>query len=113
MELMSVETLKERNTDSASLAGALGSLQMELTRLNERLTALEAAVGAKLPAPAPPAAQEEEINEELVLVIGAAIAAYLGVKPHIRQIRLLSGPSWSQQGRVTIQASHALPIRHN
>jgi methylmalonyl-CoA carboxyltransferase large subunit len=42
-------------------------------------------------------------------VIGAAIAAYLGKKPHIRQIRLLGTTGWAQQGRLTIQASHALP----
>jgi methylmalonyl-CoA carboxyltransferase large subunit len=50
----------------------------------------------------------EGLNEELLLVISSAIAAYLGKKPHIRQIRLLASPAWAQQGRVTIMASHAL-----
>jgi methylmalonyl-CoA carboxyltransferase large subunit len=40
------------------------------------------------------------------------VAAFLGKKPHIRQIRLLGSAAWSQQGRVTIQASHALPGHH-
>ena len=39
-------------------------------------------------------------------MISAAIAAYLGVMPHIRQISLVGGAFWAQQGRVTIQASH-------
>ena len=52
------------------------------------------------------------ISEETLLVISAAIAAFLGVKPHIRQIRLLDGAPWGQQGRVTIQASHTLPVRY-
>jgi len=48
----------------------------------------------------------------LVPVIGAAIAAYLGKRPHIRQIRLLRSDAWAQEGRTTIQASHALPVKH-
>jgi methylmalonyl-CoA carboxyltransferase large subunit len=43
-----------------------------------------------------------------VLAISAAIAAWLGVQAHIRQIRLIRSPAWAQQGRVTIQASHRL-----
>jgi methylmalonyl-CoA carboxyltransferase large subunit len=56
------------------------------------------------PAAAPPAA----ITEEELLAISAAIGAYLGVRAHIRQIRLLSTNAWAQQGRVSIQASHTL-----
>ena len=62
-------------------------------------------VGSSLPA-------SEGLSEELVLVISAAIAAFLGKKPHIRQIRLLGASSWAQQGRVTIQASHDFSARH-
>jgi len=47
-----------------------------------------------------------------VLVISAAVAAFLGKKPHIRQIRLLGSVAWAQQGRTTIQASHALSVKH-
>jgi methylmalonyl-CoA carboxyltransferase 12S subunit len=43
-----------------------------------------------------------------VLAISAAVAAYLGVRAHIRQIRLVSTGAWAQQGRVSIQASHRL-----
>ena len=60
----------------------------------------------------PAAAKAEGLSEELVLVISAAIAAFLGKKPHIRQIRLLGSAAWAQQGRVTIQASHALSVHH-
>jgi methylmalonyl-CoA carboxyltransferase large subunit len=58
------------------------------------------------------ASQPEGLSEELVLVISAAIAAFLGKKPHIRQIRLLSSHAWAEHGRVTIQASHALSTHH-
>jgi len=50
------------------------------------------------------------VTNELIAIISAALAAHLGVKPHIRQITLLGGASWAQQGRVTIQASHALAM---
>ena len=105
--------------DSAGLRQVLDGLRDELRRLGERVAALEAAAGAKprppapapAPAPAPPA-QAEGVSEEDLLVISAAIAAFLGKKPHIRQIRLLGTTAWSQQGRVTIQASHALSVQH-
>jgi methylmalonyl-CoA carboxyltransferase large subunit len=51
---------------------------------------------------------EGGISEEEVLAISAAVAAYLGVRAHIRQIRLVGGGAWAQQGRVSIQASHRL-----
>ncbi len=52
---------------------------------------------------------EPSISEEEVLAISARRwPPYLGVRLHIRQIRLLSSPAWAQQGRVSIQASHRL-----
>jgi methylmalonyl-CoA carboxyltransferase large subunit len=42
------------------------------------------------------------------MVLGAAVAAFLGKKAHIRRIQLIGSNAWAQQGRVTIQASHAL-----
>jgi methylmalonyl-CoA carboxyltransferase 12S subunit len=50
----------------------------------------------------------EGITEEEVLAISAAVAAYLGVRAHIRQIRLIDGNVCAQQGRVSIQASRRL-----
>jgi len=86
----------------------LEALRREVSRLSERVAALEAA--ARPTAPTRPAAADG-LSEELVLVISAAIAAYLGKKPHIRQIRLLRSDAWAQEGRTTIQASHALVVR--
>jgi hypothetical protein len=48
------------------------------------------------------------ISEEIVCILSSAIAAYLGVKPRIRQIRLVRSESWAHQGRATIHASHSL-----
>jgi methylmalonyl-CoA carboxyltransferase 12S subunit len=99
-------------TDSAALArlaDTLEALRQEVARLGERVAALEKAHGQVAAAAAPaPASAAEGLSEELVLVISAAIAAFLGKRAHIRQIRLLGSAAWAQQGRATIQASHAL-----
>jgi len=90
-------------------------LRAEIRRLHDRISALENIVAAKPPAPASiqkQAQQPEDLPPDLLLVISAAIAAYLGVEPHIRQIRLLHSHPWGQQGRVTIQASHRIRASH-
>jgi methylmalonyl-CoA carboxyltransferase large subunit len=89
---------------------AVAALREELNRLSTRIAALEAAVAAPSRDGQQPQ-HAEEISEEVLAVISAAIAAYLGKKPHIRQVRLLGAAAWAQQGRVTIQASHALAGR--
>jgi methylmalonyl-CoA carboxyltransferase large subunit len=92
------------------------ALREELSRLSERVARLEAATAARAPFPPPSAAAPpppvQPLSEEILLVLSAAIAAFLGKKPHIRQIRLLGSAAWSQQGRLTIQASHDLATRH-
>jgi methylmalonyl-CoA carboxyltransferase large subunit len=95
--------------NSDGIAEALGALRQEVARLGERVAALEARAGAAPDAAAPTQPMpDEELSEEILLVLSAAIAAYLGKKAPIRQIRLLRSDAWAQQGRTTIQASHAL-----
>jgi methylmalonyl-CoA carboxyltransferase large subunit len=94
-------------TDLARIADALDALRREVTQLRERVATLEGARATPTP-PASTAPVADGLSEELVLVISAAIAAYLGKRPHIRQIRLLRSDAWAQQGRATIQASHVL-----
>ena len=97
-----------------------------LAELNERLLKMEQRMGemeARLPAAAPAAVsaqpapapkpqaprQEEAISEEILMVIAAAVAAFLGKKARIRKVRRVTEfglNPWSQQGRVSIQASH-------
>ena len=101
----------------AKLAAAVEQLQAQVAALTERLAKLEppAAAPATVPAPAPvvnaapPSAPlPEEISPEVLLAISAAVAAYLGERAHIRAVRLVSTTRWSQEGRVSIQASHRL-----
>lgn len=109
--------MKTKPPDSIAILTELDLLRAEADRLAERMAALEAAIqeeraaAAQAQAAQSPA-EEEGLAEELVSVLSAAIAAYLGVKPHIRQIRLIDSASWAQQGRVTMQASHLLSVRH-
>jgi methylmalonyl-CoA carboxyltransferase large subunit len=105
--------------DAQQLLQAVESLRQEVAQLSQRLEAYEQSLprpGAAAPAPAPAPArhdpQAERLSDDLVLVISAAVAAYLGVKPHIRQIRLVRSSAWAQFGRMTVQASHALTIQH-
>jgi len=87
--------------DLARLADGVEALRLEVACLGQRVTALEKAVESAGFAIAP-----EGLSEEIVLVLGAAVAAFLGKKAPIRQIRLLRTGAWAQQGRVTVQASH-------
>ena len=48
---------------------------------------------APSPSPARPAVAEG-LSEELILVIGAAIAAFVGKRAHIRQIHLIGSVAW-------------------
>ncbi|MBL8216480.1 MAG: hypothetical protein JNK87_37525 [Bryobacterales bacterium] len=93
----------------SELRAKLEAMQAEMARMAERLSQLSGdetpQPAAKAPAPEP---KPEAIPEEVLLVISAAIAAYLGKRGHIRQIRLLGSTPWAQQGRVSIQASHRL-----
>ena len=99
--------MKTEAPNSAEIMEALVALREEVARLSNRVAALESAAG-KPPAPV----ENTSLSEELLVVIGAAIAAFLGKKARIRQIRLLGTTTWAQQGRVTIQASHGLLVHH-
>ena len=118
------EPVPESNSDD--LRATLQDILRQLAGLSDRLTEVEKLVSAAGQQPAlaantgavatrvaePPAtssaAAAAGISEEELLAISAALAAWLGVQAHIRQIRLIRTGAWAQQGRVTIQASHRL-----
>lgn len=91
----------------------LQALLKRVEQLEARVRELETGLTDSLAAsPAPAAAapsippEREEISEETLAVISAAIASFLGVKAKIRQVRLVGREAWAQQGRVSIMASH-------
>jgi len=113
-----------RNSDSDAVRATLEDLRSQLAILAERVAGLEKLASPAAPAPAAqakvaepraeasptpsPVAAEAGISEEELLAISAAIATWLGVHAHVRQVRLIRTGAWAQQGRATIQASHRL-----
>jgi methylmalonyl-CoA carboxyltransferase 12S subunit len=112
---------------SADLRTMLQGVQAQLADLSERMSRMEKEVKVTAAEPAPlangaggetavaaaptaaPAMEVSEgISEEELLAISAAVAAWLGVRAHIRQVRLIRTGVWAQEGRVTIQGSHWL-----
>lgn len=107
----------------------LDEIRDQLAVLTARVAALETAAGSSpaagaagtavaptavvssTPVAAPTATVAEELNDETLLIISAAIAAFFGKRPRIRQIRLVTSETWAQQGRIGIHASHALPVQ--
>jgi methylmalonyl-CoA carboxyltransferase large subunit len=104
------------------LLAELRALRAQVSRLAAQVAALEGKARAELeaaaalapPSPAPPAApaEDEGLPEDVLLVISAAVAAFLGKRARVRGVRVLSSASWAHQGRVSIQASHALSPQH-
>jgi methylmalonyl-CoA carboxyltransferase 12S subunit len=124
--------MPEKKSNSAGsvegLQQALDALTAQMAALSARLEkleaagstapaavsapAVEAAVQPAAAAPAEPVKEADEFSEELLLVLSAAVAAYLGKRPHIRAIHLQTSRAWAQQGRVFVQASHQLNVPH-
>ena len=88
----------------------LEELRAQIAELASRLERLELLEhgGEAVEVGEAPESVSARMTEDEMLAVAAAIAAYLGVRAHIRQIRLVSTSAWAQQGRVSIQASHSL-----
>jgi methylmalonyl-CoA carboxyltransferase large subunit len=105
--------IEELQDKIAALEARNGELEARIVELEHPAEIAPAASPATPPVPAAAPAQataasSETISEELMLVIAAAVAAYLGERAHIKVVRLVSSHNWAQQGRVSIQASHRL-----
>ena len=60
---------------------------------------------------------DEPISAELIAAITAAAVVFVGRRMRIRGLEQLHSPheavsKWSRQGRVLVQASHNLPVKH-
>ena len=82
----------------------LTELRAQMALLLKRLDVMEKKAAA--------AEAAEELDEDTLAIISAAVAAYLGKRAPIRHIRLKSSSAWAQQGRASIQASHGLHVNH-
>lgn len=106
----------------------VGRLEALIESKNGKAAPVGAPVPIAVPAPAAPLAVQpapvlpspepqkvEEVTPEIIMVLTAAAAAFLGKRARIRGARLVrAAPSsaWAQQGRVFVQASHNLGVMH-
>ena len=91
---------------------ALDELRGLVQELSARVRALEVGAPAPVAPPKPvvvaPPPAADVLSDDTLAVISAAVAAFLGKRAHVRQVRLISSSAWAQQGRVSVQASHRL-----
>ena len=86
---MSTEPTTGPTTEQELLA-AVRALTARVERLEARLAAVQER-------------QEQEVPEEVVLAISAAVASYLGLRAKVKQVHFRTGQAWAQQGRVAVQ----------
>ena len=84
---------------TGELLALIRELRTDIRALTSRVATLEAQHALALK-------QEHVPSEDEMLAVSAAVAAFLGVKTRIRQVRLVHSATWAQVGRVGIQASH-------
>jgi hypothetical protein len=113
------EELRRLERQVVSLAENVEHLQQEMARQSKMLAELSGRVmessreTAASPSAQSPVDQAKPVNPDILLIIAAAVSAFLGKKIRIRSARMLQSPyeiinPWSQQGRVSVQASHFL-----
>jgi methylmalonyl-CoA carboxyltransferase large subunit len=100
----------------AELADALRALETkvaELGKVQENPAAPVAAIETSAPVADASQAMEpaEEVTPEMLVVIAAAVTAFLGKKVRIRSAKMVRQPreavsAWSQHGRVLVHSSH-------
>lgn len=112
------QRLEATDRQLSALSGTVKALQAQVDKLGviPELHAVTAAEMAAESAEEPAQRDEEEVTPEMMAVLAAAAAAFLGKKVRILSAKMLSSPqeamsSWSQQGRVFVQASHNLRSR--
>ena len=102
------------------LASAVKALQARVAELSQPAALQPVSVAAieVKTATAKDAAHREtgEVSPEILVVIAAAVTAFLGKKVRIRSAKMLQSSyevvnPWSQQGRLLIQASHNVRSR--
>jgi methylmalonyl-CoA carboxyltransferase large subunit len=97
-----LDTMDAMRAEIAALTqrvNALDAVREELKALKMQVSVLELSAAKAAAAPAP-------VSEEDMIAISAAVAAFLGVRARIRQVRLVHSSAWAQVGRMGTHASH-------
>jgi hypothetical protein len=96
-----------------TLVDEVSRLEQQLAAQSKALNDLMAKLADTKAAESAKPAIRESVNPDVLLIITAAISSFLGKKIRIRSARMLQSPyeivnPRSQQGRVSVQASHSL-----
>ena len=104
--------------------GQLSELAAAFKALEARVAVLSQTAGSPVAEAAAPASvakeavhrEKEEVTPEMLVVIAAAVTAFLGKKVRIRSAKMLrpaleGANPWSLQGRISVHASHHLRFR--
>ena len=114
----SLGELEDKTSRQLSLLSeTVKSLETEIAQLRKPASAESAAAAAPISSPQAPAAATapvQDITPDTLVVLAAAVTAFLGKKVRIRSAKMLQSPyeivnPWAQQGRAIVQASHNLP----
>lgn len=113
--------LRQSTEDRVSiLANAVSGLEKQVAELILAAPHISTARASAMAVLAEEAVSQHEkaeaVTPEILVVIAAAVTAFLGKKVRIRSAKVLQSPyeivnPWSQQGRVFVQASHNLRSR--
>ena len=102
----------------SELAGAIKALQARVAELSQPAASAPVVEVKAAASAAKDAAHQEagEVTPEMLVVITAAVTAFLGKKVRIRSAKMLQSSCevvnpWSQQGRMLVHASHHPRIR--
>ena len=118
-ELIQAVSERQRAAEGqlSELAAAFKALEARVAELSKPAAAFIA--DATAPASVAKEAvhrEKEEVTPEMLVVIAAAVTAFLGKKVRIRSAKMLrpafeGANPWSLQGRVSVHASHQLRFR--
>jgi hypothetical protein len=97
------------------------AMEGQLSELAQAVKALEARLAVGLPATSATVTEavnreQEKVTPETLVVIAAAVTAFLGKKVRIRSAKLVrqrveGASAWAQQGRAAVHASHHPRLR--
>jgi methylmalonyl-CoA carboxyltransferase large subunit len=108
------ERQQETESQLSLLTSTLKALEARVAELSRPAGTQEAADPAAAKEAVP--ADDEQVTPDMLVVIAAAVTAYLGKKVRIRSAKMLRPTragvgAWSQQGRVLVHGSHSLRSR--
>jgi methylmalonyl-CoA carboxyltransferase large subunit len=83
--------------DPARPTDTVAELKALVAKLAARVQTLEAGISNQHP----------EVNDEVLIAISAACAAFLGERATIKQVHLHRGTRWASEGRAAAQESYA------